>query len=306
MAKAKSESVVWGVDLTERDPRDFRKMADIIGVWKSPKAKLAPIAILEVLERTPSRMIRKMDVLDAAKDLFDQLLKQVTSTQVEDIKLIFQEKRERPAQTFLAQARAMGAELVAVQTHSRRGMKRITMGSFAETLIGISPFPVLTVNPQTRVPADIATIVFAAKFHHRPDRAFKQAVRWAKERKAKLVICHKFESPILASPYGGFGLIVAAENNQILVSDALNAARRSLKSWIAIAKRAGVKCEGVIRNEPGRIAETVLGVANEYRADAIVMSTHMGPLGQRLFGSAAREVLMTASCPVIVVHEEKP
>jgi nucleotide-binding universal stress UspA family protein len=303
MAKAKSEIVVWGVDLTERDPRDFRKMADIVAVWKNPTARLAPLAILEIPERIPSRVVRKMDFLESAKDLFDQLLKQVTSTPVEELKLIFQKRRERPVQTFLSQARAMGGNLVAVQTHSRRGMNRITMGSFAEALIGSSPLPVLTVNPQTRVPVEIRTIVFAAKFHHRPDRVFKQAVRWAKEHGARLLICHKFETPLLASPYGGFGLIVAAETNQILVNDALKAARRSLKSWIAIARRAGVKCEGVIHNEPGRIAETVLEVAGEYKADVIVMSTHVGPLGQRIFGSAAREVVMTASCPVLVVHE---
>ena len=50
------------------------------------------------------------------------------------------------AQTLQRCAARLGAELVVLGTHGRRGMKRIVLGSVAEHFVRISPCPVLLVR----------------------------------------------------------------------------------------------------------------------------------------------------------------
>ncbi|MGZ3722504.1 MAG: universal stress protein [Bdellovibrionales bacterium] len=306
VAAKKTGSIVWGVDLEDKDPRDFRKMAAILDVWNENRAKIVPLNILGPLERSQAIAIQKVMDSNSASEHFNSLLQQGTTGKVENLKTVFLKGgNQKLMPVFLEAAKNCGAEMVAVQTHSRRGLKRFQLGSFAEKLIGSSSLPVISANPGTRVPSAISTIVLAVKLESRAGRTFKTVLRWAKERGAVLRLCHKFETPPLVGAYGAFGLVVDAKTNQILVNDALALARRRMKSLVETAKKFGVRCEGHIINEPVRVAESVMSVASEHNADIIVMATRLGPLGQKLIGSAAREVLTTASCPVIVIHEGK-
>lgn len=59
-----------------------------------------------------------------------------------------------PAEEILAEAQACGASLVAMSTHGRGGLARLTMGSVAEAVMRKAPCPVVTVSPRAgRQPA---------------------------------------------------------------------------------------------------------------------------------------------------------
>jgi nucleotide-binding universal stress UspA family protein len=49
-------------------------------------------------------------------------------------------------EVILAQAKELGAELVCIGTHGRRGIARALIGSVAESVVRTSPVPVLTVH----------------------------------------------------------------------------------------------------------------------------------------------------------------
>ncbi|MFO7304337.1 MAG: universal stress protein [Gammaproteobacteria bacterium] len=55
---------------------------------------------------------------------------------------------ERPADLIVAEAKASGADLIALGTHGRRGLKRLALGSDAELVVRLSPVPVLLVREQ--------------------------------------------------------------------------------------------------------------------------------------------------------------
>ncbi len=65
---------------------------------------------------------------------------------------------------FLALAQSRGADLIALYTHGRKGYKRFLLGSFAETAIHRSKINLLLINPLSKVPLKIKSIIFASDF----------------------------------------------------------------------------------------------------------------------------------------------
>jgi len=51
------------------------------------------------------------------------------------------------ASLIIKQTTAIGADLVVMATHGRRGLKHLVLGSVAEKIVRESPVPVLTVRP---------------------------------------------------------------------------------------------------------------------------------------------------------------
>jgi nucleotide-binding universal stress UspA family protein len=49
-------------------------------------------------------------------------------------------------ETILVTAREIGADLIVLGTHGRRGLSRVFLGSIAEKVVRLSPVPVLTVS----------------------------------------------------------------------------------------------------------------------------------------------------------------
>ena len=74
-----------------------------------------------------------------------------------------------------------------------------------------------------------------------------------------------------------------------------------IKREIARLKSEGVNVSGITREGP--IAETILAVAKETKADAIAMCTHGRTGIQRvLMGSVAEKVVRLSHVPVILLH----
>jgi nucleotide-binding universal stress UspA family protein len=51
-------------------------------------------------------------------------------------------------------AETIGADLIAMGTHGRRGVKRVLLGSVAESVVRSAPCPVLTIRPSDRSDRD--------------------------------------------------------------------------------------------------------------------------------------------------------
>lgn len=298
--------VIWGIDLAEKNSAGIGKVRDTLSVW-NVGSKIIPVSVLQPLDQYSPRANRSQlnqELVKQAIKNFAPTHKRLGLENLNEHRAVFHGP-QGPVRALVELAEKENASFIAVNTHSRRGLKRWQIGSFAEGLIGCSPVPVLTVNPQTKPPVEISTILFATKFSTESRRAFKMVLQWARERKAKLVLVHKFETPFLPGIYGDYGANMNAEVISEIVEDAEKSCQRHMESWVKAASKVGLKCQGLVVREPGRIAESVLLTADDVMASVIVMTTHRGPLGQRLIGSAAREVLTTATCPVIILHESK-
>jgi nucleotide-binding universal stress UspA family protein len=71
-----------------------------------------------------------------------------------------------------------------------------------------------------------------------------------------------------------------------------------------LARSLGLEAEPLAVPNEGDIARTILRVAQEHRADAIVVGSRgLGGIRARLEGSTSKGVLKEAQCAVLVVHE---
>lgn len=57
---------------------------------------------------------------------------------------------------ILSTARELGADLIVMGTHGRRGVSRVLLGSVAEAIVRTAPCPVLTVRPHSTEPRPVA------------------------------------------------------------------------------------------------------------------------------------------------------
>lgn len=130
------------------------------------------------------------------------------------------------------------------------------------------------------------------------DRGLKEAVRLAKEQRARLCLIHVIDQSVMPTlPSSG-----------LYVRTVLEAMRRSGEIVLQHAMNA-VKAEGVdadsrmVENFMGRVAEAIVDEAGKWRADLIVMGTHGRRGVSHLFlGSDAEMVVRMSDVPVLLVR----
>lgn len=196
-------------------------------------------------------------------------------------------------------------DLVVVGTHGRRGLKKLVLGSVAERVFRHARCPVLTVGPQAEseraVPARIATIVFATDFSAGSQHALPYAVSLARASGSHLILLHSVAVSLeVASVDITVGPSIA-EIPEELIAEATASARKQMAELISAGDMQDLKPEVIV--EAGLSAETILSVANEKRANLIVMGAHRAPGGaSHLPWATASAVVCRAHCPVLTVR----
>lgn len=110
-------------------------------------------------------------------------------------------------------------------------------------------------------------------------------------------------SLLLDTPVASLDLRSAYEADQ----SAYEAARRMAEHGAQLATKSGMKAEGLAVADELPVADTLIRLAEERDARAIVVGTHShSRLSQILLGTTTQGVLNKAHCPVIVTHERKP
>ncbi|MGA3136668.1 MAG: universal stress protein [Terracidiphilus sp.] len=136
-----------------------------------------------------------------------------------------------------------------------------------------------------------STILFASEIPAN-EKTFAFALAQAAEFGADLILFHAYDTLVVAE----------SETSGIRYYDYAAAARAAMKSLEPLAQRvrkAGIRCEIVVR--PGMPADQILTFLREREVDRVVMGTHSpGPIGKLLVGSVAEAVLRTAKVPVCI------
>lgn len=81
-------------------------------------------------------------------------------------------------------------------------------------------------------------------------------------------------------------------------------AERVSEEGAELARAHGAEAQPLAVPDDGNIANTILAVARDHNASAIVVGSRgLSGIRRRLEGSTSQKVLKHADCPVIVVHE---
>ena len=206
------------------------------------------------------------------------------------------------AKTIVKEARDWPADLIVMGTHGRRGLRRLALGSDAETVLRTAPAPLLLVRDLAKRAGDraggYAKILVPVDGSDASKRGLREAARIASASRATLRLLHVVNELIVGPEYlpllryEGFLASLREEANAIL-SDASVAARE-----------VGAACETVVLETLGEeAAQSIVRQAQEWEADLIVMGTH-GRRGLRrlALGSDAETVLRHSPAPLLLVR----
>ncbi|NJL25186.1 MAG: universal stress protein [Calothrix sp. SM1_5_4] len=156
MANSECSRIVWAVDALE-DPKQHKNALFILGALsRGTGAKIQPVYVLSAADaRMPKESVSQFsEAFQAlAEKRLAELRKNSDIPEMLPGKVIFNSKGGLRAdfETLVQFAKGDRADMIVVATHARRGLQRVLMGSFAETLVLRSSVPVITVNPEAAI-----------------------------------------------------------------------------------------------------------------------------------------------------------
>jgi nucleotide-binding universal stress UspA family protein len=203
----------------------------------------------------------------------------------------------RAAESVLAVAQSIPADLIVMGTHGRSGFERFVLGSVTEKVLRNAPCPVLTTPPRAMTVAKLpfTRILCPIDFSEPSLVALRTAFSMAEEADAHLVVLHVLDWP---------------EDETILFTDKVDAdlvvqveqlVQQRLESFITDDSRVWSRPEVAVTT--GKAYREVLASAEDMSADLIVIGVHgRSSLGLTLFGSTVNQVVRRSPCPVLTIR----
>jgi nucleotide-binding universal stress UspA family protein len=203
---------------------------------------------------------------------------------------------------LVACAKASAADFILVGTHARRGISRVFLGSFAETLILRSEVPVMVVGPHAGH-SKIRKILFATDFGKDSERLFSRAVAFARSQKARITLFHALHHT-LEPAFEAAGYLVggAIASWPDFVTREEQRKRQAAARFVETAKAQGVAVKACFTPTSARTSDAILKQAKAEKADLVAVAPRSGALAAALAGSVTRQVVRGAQCPVWVVR----
>lgn len=196
---------------------------------------------------------------------------------------------------LLEVAKSQKADLLALFTHNKTGLKRFFLGSFAETAIHRSPIDLLIVNPKSEIPQNIKNIIFASDFSDRSKKDLEQVLELCESLGARLTVFHAAEVTYSWSP--------DEDNSEIL---AYRKKTDRMAQWVREAcQKKGVSCEVILKSEFKPTSELILKAAQKVKAQLIIVSAETGPAAALMGGSVTRQIVRNGKYPVLVIKRRK-
>jgi nucleotide-binding universal stress UspA family protein len=290
----KAERVIWAMDAFHDQPRkQLRAVEAFLKMQGRVPAHIQPVAVLSsgmYDPRTRSFMPAWREVASRALRNLERSLGTLSIPGLQRPRLV-QAEAGSVTDTVHALIRVgleESASLILVSSHARRGVARLFMGSFAETLVMHSPFPVLVVNPASRAHQRMRSFLFPTDFSEASRAAFNRLAPLAARLGMRIVIFHKVP--------------LAMTSIQATLMDP----RKEARPWIQYAEKSGVKAKLRLGSGPSSLRDDILDAALELGPTAMLaMTSKRGPVTSALVGSVTRQVLRSALCPVLVFHSDQ-
>jgi|SRR5579862_8267896 len=177
-----------------------------------------------------------------------------------------------PSQEIVAEAKRSRADLIAMSTHARNGIREWAFGSVSERVLRSTNVPVLVLPGQLRKGTSIRKILVALDASDDTLESIIPAADLAAAFDASVVLAHVGKEPPPTFPMA----------EKLLLQH-----RRTFETLL-------------LRGDP---AEALLQALDDEKADLLALATtgksNGGPI---TFGAVAERLLKSAKCPLLVVH----
>ncbi|MCB1032917.1 MAG: universal stress protein [Acidobacteria bacterium] len=205
--------------------------------------------------------------------------------------------------TILEYQEEVGADLLVLGTHGRRGPGRWLLGSVAEEVARRAPCEVLTVRQSVDTTGEVAIrrILVPLDFSEASKESLGVARSLAELWGARIHLLHLVEPVIVPGPYG---MLPAGQPVTLDYEMLASKAREQMEALMD-----GVPADRYeIHSQIGSARVDIVEIARRLPADLIVQASRgLTGLPRLLLGSTAEHVLRSAECPVLTVktHAEE-
>jgi nucleotide-binding universal stress UspA family protein len=203
-----------------------------------------------------------------------------------------------PAMEIMAYAEAHDVDLIVLGTHGRDGVARLLLGSVAETVLRKAGCPVITVSPAAGEPAatgPFQRILCPIDLSPLSRRALGHALWLGRQGQGQVAVLYVIGPAPSREVKGRVRRTVAGYERFIEAQ-----MKAQLEDIGSPTERLGCRPRRMVR--AGEVWREILAGAAEIGADLIVMGVHgRSALDVMLSGSATKEVVRRAGCPVFTV-----
>lgn len=207
---------------------------------------------------------------------------------------------------LLSYTKRNGAELLVLNTHARKGLSRMVLGSFAETAMLKSKTPLLVINPHTVQKQEFKHVFFPTDLSTSSKKAFGKIVKRAKKWGADITLFHKLPDPIEPVVQTGVHMAGGGWVSVYQYLDKESASRRKeCEKFAQVATKAGLETKIIVEEKPGYVVDAIMEHAKENKADLITMASRTGSVSSVLIGSVARQLARVSDIPVWIQHYDE-
>ncbi len=228
--------------------------------------------------------------LARAREFLRVHVRTVLGAQANEISMEFDLADAHPVDAVLDAAKRHRSELIVMGTNGRGGAKRIWLGSVTENVVRQASVPLFVVRQRQHEFIDptgpnnvprLQTILCPVNLSQAARQGLEQAIALARMFNARLVT------------------VCVLEPGD---SRSLSEARQDLSAWLGQTDASGCALEVVTRK--GRAGERIVSLAEETKADLIVLAAHhSSPPHTWRWGATTELVLRQARSPVLVIPE---
>ena len=207
------------------------------------------------------------------------------------IESIFVARHGSPADLILDVSASEGADLIAMSTHGRTGLRRLLMGSVTESVLRHSTLPLLVARPETP-PRPWSRIVVGLDGSDTSEHILPFAAALARRAGASLDLVTA-SLPVEAQPLhpDGFPASYYPKGDPLPYLETIRGRLATENIPAEVHSLIDFPARGIVEHARSR------------NAGLICMGTHgRGGLSRLLMGSVAEGVLRHAPCPVFVVR----
>lgn len=200
-------------------------------------------------------------------------------------------------EVILEEAEECGADLIVMGTHGHSPIRHFFLGSVAEKVVRYAPCPVMVLGRKEDTPGRFENILLPVDFSEASHRAAETAIELAKKHKARLNLLHIYQNVVPPVYYE------YTDNPFEWDPELEQRGEAALAKFISNHHTKGI--EIVSHLTEGRVARTIIELANRESMDLIVMGT-AGLTGVHhfLLGSITEKVLRRAEVPVLTVRAQ--
>ncbi len=296
--------IIWAVNPT-KNPTEAKALVKEMKIWANKlNCDIQPVAVFSKLNiGFPSQLNVSWGETfeELAHATFKNYLKKLSPSDFLTPEMIFTNSlsNRKMASELAEYAKKNHATLIFANTRVKKTLNPIRLGGFAESLISISYIPVILMNPAVESRAQKKAVLFPTDLSVEDHQVLNKITPWISALQSKLVLYNQLE--LLYMYANDFGSQVPIDQ---ITKEAINSRKESLQKLQKSLDASHIKSEAIVAKGHKYLGAQIIEVAKKNKVELILVINHSGPMYQAILGSVARDILVQAKCPVLVIHQD--